>query len=77
MASEAKDLGSAIGSALGRFAREISQPPPRKRRLMGRTGRALSGMRGVATGAALVTVVPLAAQGVKRGIRKAVQWRAS
>jgi hypothetical protein len=78
MASDPRDLGGAIGSAVGRIAREATQQPPRKRRgLARRTGRALSGMRGVAAGAALVTVAPLVAQGVRRGVREAARWRAS
>ena len=65
----AKDLGDAIGAAVGRTAREAAQSISTN----GRKGSGpLSGMKGVAAGAGLAALVPLAGKGaaklVKRGL---------
>jgi uncharacterized membrane protein len=65
----AKDVGDAIGAALGHAAREAAQSISSN----GRKGSgSLSGMKGVAAGAGLAALVPLAGKGAaklaKRGL---------
>jgi uncharacterized membrane protein len=78
MATDPKDLGDTIGSALGRIAREathaVSQNGHRKR-FGSSNDNMLSGMRGVVAGAALATAAPLAAKGAEKVVKNAVSKR--
>jgi uncharacterized membrane protein len=58
----AKDLGDAIGTALGRAAREAAQNVGSTARKQSKNG-SLSGVKGFAAGAGLAALVPLAAKG--------------
>jgi uncharacterized membrane protein len=66
----AKDLGDALGTAIGKVARETAHTVAANSR-KGADGR-LSGMRGVAAGAGLAALAPFAVKGagslVKRGV---------
>jgi uncharacterized membrane protein len=80
MATDVKDIGDTIGSALGRIAREathaVSQDGHRGGLGVGGRGDgALSGMRGVVAGAALAAAAPLAARGAGHAVKKAVAKR--
>jgi uncharacterized membrane protein len=74
----ARDVGEAIGNALGALAREATESVSNQ----GRNGALrngggplseidLSGMRGVAAGAALATAAPLAAKGASKIVKSA------
>jgi uncharacterized membrane protein len=64
----AKDIGDAIGTALGHAAREAAQSLSSD----GRRGSApLSGVKGVAAGAGLATLVPLAGKAAAKLVRGA------
>jgi uncharacterized membrane protein len=58
----AKDLGDAIGTALGRVAREAAHTVADNAKKTSKNG-SLSGAKGVAAGAGLAMLVPLAAKG--------------
>ena len=58
----AKDLGDAIGTALGRAARDAAQTVATNARKTSKNG-SLSGAKGLAAGAGLAVLVPLAAKG--------------
>ena len=58
----AKDLGDAIGTAIGRAAREAAHTVADNARKTSKNG-SLSGAKGVAAGAGLAMLVPLAAKG--------------
>src|SRR5947207_5431749 len=62
----AKDLGDAIGTALGKAAREAVQNVSASTR--GRNG-ALSGMKGVAAGVGAAALVPVAAKGAGKLVK--------
>ena len=66
----AKDLGDAIGSALGHAAREAAQTVASNARKSTKNG-SLSGAKGLAAGAGLALLVPLAA----KGAGKLAAWR--
>jgi uncharacterized membrane protein len=75
MAADVKDVGETIGNALGRIAREAAQSVSSNGHgpSLSRNGGALSGIRGVAAGAALAAATPLAAKGagkIVRGVAK-------
>jgi uncharacterized membrane protein len=61
----AKDLGDAIGTALGHAAREVVETVSTNAHKSSKNGGPLSGGRGVAAGAGLAALVPLAAKGAK------------
>ncbi|HEY2603509.1 MAG TPA: SRPBCC family protein [Thermoleophilaceae bacterium] len=63
----AKDLGDAIGTALGRVARETVQTVSSNGRK--RSGSPLSGPVGLAAGAGLVALAPLATKGAGKLVR--------
>jgi uncharacterized membrane protein len=63
----AKDLGDAIGSALGQVAREAVQTVSSNNRRHG--SNPLSGPAGLAAGAGLVALVPLATKGAGKLVR--------
>src|SRR5437870_4078302 len=63
----AKDLGDAIGTALGQVAREAVQTISSNTR--GRSNGALSGTKGIAAGAGLAALAPLAAKGAGKLVR--------
>jgi uncharacterized membrane protein len=69
------DIGDAIGTAIGKVARETAQTVAANAK-KGSNGP-LSGMRGVAAGAGLVALAPIVTKGagrlVKRGIRSGAQ----
>jgi uncharacterized membrane protein len=68
----AKDIGDAIGTVLGHAAREAAESLSESLSNNGRKGSApLSGMRGVAAGAGLVTLVPLAGKAATKLFRGA------
>jgi uncharacterized membrane protein len=79
MATDVRDLGDTIGTALGQIAREATHAVSRnghKKGLVdrlrgGQSDGALSGMRGIAAGAALAAAAPLAARGAERMVRRA------
>ena len=58
----AKDVGDLIGTAIGRVARETVQSVAHNKR---RNGQSLGGGKGLAAGAGLVSLAPLAFKGVK------------
>ena len=82
MATNTRDLGDTIGTALGQVAREATHALSRNGHKKGVVARlrsdggssdgALSGARGIAAGAALAAAAPLAAKGAERVVRRAV-----
>src|SRR3954447_39310 len=62
-----KDLGDAIGVALGQAAREAVQTVSDKRRA--RSNGVLSGSKGVAAGVGLAALAPMAAKGAGKLVR--------
>jgi uncharacterized membrane protein len=79
MATEFKDVGETIGNALGKVAREAAQSVSSNGHgaSLRRGNGALSGMRGVAAGAALAAAAPLAAKGAGKVVRGTVKKRLS
>lgn len=87
MAKDVNDLGDVIGSAVGKIAREAAHSITQDGHGSGLRGRrdsalsnvlgggssngALSGMRGVAAGAALAAAAPLAAKGAGKVVKRA------
>jgi uncharacterized membrane protein len=77
MAKDVKDVGGVIGNAIGRVAREAAESVSND----GRSGPlrngsgALTGMRGVAAGAALATAAPLAARGAGKLVKSSAMKR--
>jgi uncharacterized membrane protein len=67
----AKDVGDAIGAALGHAAREVAQTVSANAHKASKSSAsgALSGGRGVAAGAGLAALVPLAAKGAGKLMR--------
>jgi uncharacterized membrane protein len=68
----AKDVGDAIGAAIGHAAREVVETVSTNARKGSKKTPQLSGGRGMAAGAGLVALVPLAAKGagmVLHGLR--------
>jgi uncharacterized membrane protein len=63
----AKDLGDAIGTAVGRAAHDVARTVAANARKS--TRGPLSGVKGVAAGAGLVALAPLAAKGVGKLVR--------
>jgi uncharacterized membrane protein len=63
----AKDLGDAIGHAVGRIARETAQSVSTNARKASKSP--LSGPKGLATGAGLVALAPLAAKSAGKLVR--------
>jgi uncharacterized membrane protein len=63
----AKDLGDAIGHAVGRIARETAQSVSANARKA--SSSPLSGPKGLAAGAGLVALAPLAAKGAGKLVR--------
>jgi uncharacterized membrane protein len=73
MAKDMSDLGDAIGTAVGKVAREAAHSVSSNGKGKGLSGRgpngALSGMKGVAAGAGLAAVAPLAAKGAGKLVK--------
>jgi uncharacterized membrane protein len=63
----AKDLGDAIGTALGKVAREAVETVSANAR--GRSNGSLSGAKGLAAGVGIVALAPLAAKGAGKLIK--------
>jgi uncharacterized membrane protein len=79
MASGVSDLGDTIGSALGRIAREATHAVSQngRGRSLGGGGHdgVLSGMRGVAAGAAVAAAAPFAARRAQQAVKRAAGKR--
>ncbi|HSI79417.1 MAG TPA: SRPBCC family protein [Solirubrobacterales bacterium] len=72
MARDVKDVSDLIGSTIGRIAREAAESVPQNG-IGSRNGNgALSGVRGVAAGAALVAAAPFVAKGATKAVKSAV-----
>src|SRR6185437_8348862 len=63
----AKDLGDAIGTALGKVAREAVGSVSANTR--GKSDGALSGARGIAAGVGVAALAPMAAKGAGKLVR--------
>src|SRR5436190_3672446 len=74
----AKDVGDAVGTALGKLAREAAKGVANDRKRagplpgMGKGSNPLSGMKGVAAGAGVAALAPLAAKGAGKLAKRAV-----
>jgi uncharacterized membrane protein len=72
MAKDVMDVGDAIGSALGKLAREAAQSVSSNGQSglsRGGSNGALSGMRGVLAGAGIAVAAPLAAKGAGKLVK--------
>jgi uncharacterized membrane protein len=67
----ARDVGDAIGEALGRVAREAAQSISTNAQKASGRGRGLSGGKGIAAGAGLAALAPLAFKGATKLAGKA------
>lgn len=65
----AKDVGDAIGAAIGHAAREVASTVSTNAHKASKKQPALSGGKGVAAGAGLVALVPLAAKGAGKVVK--------
>jgi uncharacterized membrane protein len=74
----AKDVGDAVGTALGKLAREAAKGVANDRKRtgplpgMGGGSSPLSGMKGLAAGAGMAAVAPLAAKGASKLAKRAI-----
>jgi uncharacterized membrane protein len=65
----AKDVGDAIGTAIGHAAREVASTVSSNAHKASKKQPSLSGGKGVAAGAGLVALVPLAAKGAGMAVK--------